>query len=320
MIIFLYGKDTLRSQKHLKEVVEKFKKDRDPQGLNTKILDSQKEVNKILENILASPFLSERRMVVIKNFLTCKDIDLQNDIIGRIKEKSFPETSVIVFWEGTDSFKTKESKKLFELLSKEKFSQKFDILKGVMLGSWISSAVRERGGKINPQATEYIMAHSGADMWQINSLVDQLISYCEEEISVADVQLFLDEKADDNIFNLVDAIIGKQEKQVYKMIREQYHKGEDVQFIFLMILRQVRILLELRDLFEKEDKISSDSLAKKLGLHPYVIKKSLPMIRHYNMGQLRSVYKQILNLDIQIKSSQGSRELLLDLFVARVCQ
>ena len=319
MLIIFYGKDSFRSHKHMKEMTAKFKKDRDPQNLNTIILDCEKDKN-ILEQVLASPFLCEKRMVILKNLLISKNADTQEEIIKYIKEKRIPEENVILFWEGTDSFKTTIAKKLFELLVKEKYSQNFEEFKGVKLGSWILTQTKDRNGKITPEAVQYLMLHSKNDMWKIDSLLDQLCAYCgKEEIKEEDVQLFLDEKADDNIFNLVDVIVGRQEKQAYKMIREQYRKGEDVQFIFSMLLRQFRILLELRDLFERSDKNTSDVLAKKLNLHPFVVKKSLPLVRQYDLMKLKNIYKQLLDLDIAIKTGQGNNQTLLDMFVAKVC-
>lgn len=321
MIIFLYGTDTFRSRRQLKKMIEKFKQDRDPQGLNVVSLDMEKaEPGEVLQQVLASPFLAERRMVVIENLLVSKQQDLMKDLLERIEEKSLPESNVIVFWEATDKFRSKKAKEFFARLQKEKYSQPFDELKGVGLSAWIDQEVKERGGKISRHASDYLIQHTGGDVWQLNSLIDQLVSYKEEEeIQTTDVECFLDEKADDNIFNLVDAIVGKQEKRVYQMIQQQYKNGETAQYVFAMILRQFRILLQLRDLFEREDNLPSNLIAKKLGLHPFVVKKSLPLIRKYSMSDLKKIYQQLLDLDIKTKTGQGDQKVLLDLFVGRVC-
>jgi len=68
MLILLYGKNTFDSLSRLNELIVKFKKDRDPQGLNTSILDCEKSAKDAFGQILSAPFLSEKRMVVLKNF------------------------------------------------------------------------------------------------------------------------------------------------------------------------------------------------------------------------------------------------------------
>ena len=321
MLILLYGKNTFDSLARLKELIIKFKKDRDPQGLNTAVVDCEKSAKDVLGQILSAPFLSEKRMVVLKNFLLSKDTVAQDNLLEQFKNKHIPETNIIIFWEGTDTFKLPTAKKLFEILSKEKYSQKFAELSGAALGDWIIDQVKDQGGKISSEATQFLVSHGNKDLWALNSLVEQLVSYSlDREINLSDAQLFLDEKIDDNIFNLIDAITGKQEKQVYKMIQEQYRQGKDAQFIFSMILRQFRIMLELRDLFDKQDKTSSDDLAKKIGVHPYVVKKTLSFTRNYNMEKLKNIYKQLLEMDIQTKTGYGDGKLLLDLLVGKICQ
>lgn len=321
MHIFIYGRDTFRSQKYLTDNIERFIRERDPRKLNTVILDcdSNQKID-FMGTVLAQPFLAEKRMIVLKNLLASKNTDLQVELIKRLKESSIPQTNIIIFWEATETFKTKLAKELLTILQSGKFCNKFDELNGAHLNKWIREEVESLGSKIDNNAVEYLASESKGDTWYLNSLINQLASFCEDrEIDLSDVQLFLQEKADDNIFNLVDAIVGKREKQVYKMIQEQYRIGEDVQFIFAMILRQFRIILELRDLFERKNKMHSDELAKILKLHPFVVKKTLPLIRHYNMEVLKKVYEDLLDLDVQIKTNQGNSEMLLDLFVARVC-
>ena len=129
----------------------------------------------------------------------------------------------------------------------------------------------------------------------------------------------MDEKVDDNIFNLADAIVGGQGKDVFEMMREQYDQGKDVLYLFAMILRQFRILLQIRDFFERDDNPQSDRIAKELGLHPFVVKKALPLAKRYSMKELQKIYSDLLDLDAKIKTGRGDQSVLLDVFVARLC-
>jgi DNA polymerase-3 subunit delta len=322
MVIFLYGKDTFRSRTQLKKMIEKFRADRDPAGYNVVQIDAglEKDAGKIMSQILAAPFLAERRFVAIESLLSSKHTELQKTLLERIQAKNLPESNVIVFWEGTDAFKTKDSKALFDCLEKEKYVQVFDELVGAKAVGYISTEIQEGGGKATPQAVQYIAAHAGSDSWYLHSLIDQLIAYKldQGEIEVSDVQIFLDEKVDDNIFNLVDGILSGQSKKVFTMIQEQYRIGQDVQYIFAMLVRQCRILLELRDLYEHAE-LNSDQLAKKLSLHPFVVKKSLPMVKQHSLASLQSLYRYLLEFDIETKTGYGSPETLFDVLVGKFC-
>ncbi|MDP1709682.1 MAG: DNA polymerase III subunit delta, partial [Candidatus Komeilibacteria bacterium] len=213
----------------------------------------------------------------------------------------------------------KEAGEMEKLLAKEKYATGFDLLTGAELSKWITQEVNERDGKISNLAAQFLAQNVGADVWHLNSLLDQLVAYKKDrEIELADAQLFLEEKVDDNIFNMAEAVARGDRKLAFKLIGAQRRAGEDEGYVFSMILRQFRILVELRDLFEREDNATSEELAQKVGLHPFVVKKSLPMVKKYNLEKLKELYSRLLQIDIKTKTGQGGQSLLVDLFVGKL--
>ncbi len=319
MNIYLYGTDTFRSRQQLKKMIEKFKADRDPQGLNVTSLDCQSATGPdVMGQLLAIPFLAEKRLVVLENLLSATGKkDVQTSVNERLEGENIPDTTVVIFWEGKNKPKTDVAKKMHKLLAKEKFAQEFSELAGIHLNQWVIGEVISRGGKVSRQAVQYIVKHVGSDMWRLHSLIDQLISYTDDEIGIKEVGLFLEETSDDNIFNLIDAIVAGQSKKVYHMIRQQYALGEDAQYIHSMLVRQFRILLQLRDLYERDDAMRSDEFAKKLNLHPFVVKKSFPFVKKYNGETLKKIFKKLRDIDIKTKTGQGGQQVLIDIFVGR---
>ena len=301
--------------------MQKFRADRDPQGLNVMRLDCEKEqLPTILEQLYTSPFLAEKRMVVLENAISSSLPSLCSTLLEIIEQDKIPADTILVLWESGDSWKKKEQQALLDRLKKEKYTQHFETLAGARLTQWIEEEVTTRGGSIDRGAVSFLGQHIGGDMWRLSSLVDQLIAYAgDKQVTQNDVALFLDEKVDDNIFNLVDAIVGGQGKDVFEMMREQYDQGKDVLYLFAMILRQFRILLQIRDFFERDDNPQSDRIAKELGLHPFVVKKALPLAKRYSMKELQKIYSDLLDLDAKIKTGRGDQSVLLDVFVARLC-
>jgi DNA polymerase-3 subunit delta len=321
MVIFLYGKDTFRGRQQLKKMIEKFKKERDPAGYNTVLIDlnANKDEKNVFENILATPFLAEKRMVVVQNLLSSKNSKLQAEFLKMLSEKKVPESTVLVIFESGEDFKGKEAKKIAEVLLKEKYAQKFEQLSGAGLQEWVKSEVASRGLKMEDGARAFLSINTGADMWWVNSLLDQLGAYApDNKISLADVKLFLPEKANDNIFELVESIVRGDLRGAFTKLQAQYDKGEDVQFVFAMLLRQIRILLELRDLFDRESATTTDVAAKKLGLHPFVVKKSWSLIRHLNLSTLKRLHADLLDLDVSLKTGAVDGKTILDIYITRV--
>ena len=236
-------------------------------------------------------------------------------MIERIKNKKIPESNVVIFWQGEAQGKVKEIKELDILLRKEKYAQEFKKMQGGDLTAWAKKEFDERGAKIGGQALNYLCQNAAGDMWFLNSLINQLSAYKKEEIQLADIKLFLEEKAEDNIFNMVDAVVSGNKKLAFKLLDDQRRNGEEDHHLFTMIARQFKILLQIRDMFDRGDNMTSDTMAKQLGIHPFVVRKSMPFVKKYNLEKLRGIYGQLLQIDIKTKTGQGDQSLLLDLFV-----
>lgn len=324
MVIFLYGEDTFRSRQYLHRLLDKFKAERDPFGLNVVMIDAAASdatgnEGDIMREILTVPFLAERKLIVVQNLLVSHLEQTQTQLAGRIRAKTLPDSNVVVLWESTNECKGKEAKALFELLKKEKYCEEFKPLAARALARWLEAEVKARGGSIAHAAISYLTTHLGADMWTLDRVIDQLVAYATpREITVTDLKEFVPRRTDDNIFNLVDAMVARQPSPAYAMIREQYKKGEDSQYVFAMLIRQFRILLQLRDLFEREDGLSSADLAKRLSLHPFVVKKSLLVVKRYTLFELKAIYERLLDIDIRSKTGAGKLETLLDLVVGEI--
>lgn len=320
MILCIFGDDSFRSREFLRKSINEFKQKRDPQGLNTLIFDVSKEApDRIFSEITAAPFLAEKRMVVLLNTLSNNDKDFLHQIIVMIEEKKIPDSAVLVFWQSEAVGKTTEAKKLSEILSKEKYSYNFEKMDVGELVVWIVKEVKDRGGKIDRMAATFIAQNSGSDIWLVNSLLDQLISYKSgAEIRSEDARLFIEEKIDDSIFNLVDAIVSGDKKAAYKMIKKQRQIGQEDAYIFSMILRQFKILMQLRDLWERGDNLTSEQLAKTLKLHSFVVKKSMPFVRRFSMDQLKKIFDELLDVDVKTKTGVISQPYLIDFFVGKI--
>lgn len=319
MIIFIYGKDTYRSNQYLHKMMEKFHAERDPQGMNLLRLDCETTKENIMQQILTGPFLAEKRMIVLEGLLSSKQVSVQEALLVRIEEQTIPKDIILIISESIEKPKTKLGKTLFERLSKEQYVQYFEELNGIKLTGWILAEVKERGGNIDRMAADFLANTIGSDMWKLSGVLDQLVSYApERNILVSDVSLFVEEKIDDNVFTLVDALVQKQTARVFKLIQDQYKAGNDAGYIFAMIVRQYRILLELRDVYDRGDDLQSAHLAKELGLHPFVIKKSIPFVKRYSKEELVNIHEQLLVLDASAKTGKGEQAYLLDMFIGKL--
>jgi DNA polymerase-3 subunit delta len=117
-----------------------------------------------------------------------------------------------------------------------------------------------------------------------------------------------------NIFDMVDAL-GHRDGQ--KASRELHHlldQGDNPLGLLAMIVRQFRLLIQVKELSEQS--LPPDAIAKELKLHPFVVKKIGEQARNFSLPQLETIYRRLLDIDIEIKTGQTSDVLALDLLVA----
>jgi len=322
MILFLYGKDTFRSRHRLNQIIAEFQARRDPSGYNVTRLDAiQTKPDVIIGELYNAPFLAEKRMVVIEYALESKHTPL-HEHLGKIIDTSthLPDTTVCVLYERIDTHKETLQKKILKSLSAHKFAHKFDLLKGADLIHWITKTAHEIGLTIESSAVHYIATQSKGDTWLIHSLLAQLHAYHgQDTCTEKTVRLFLHEVADDNIFTLIDSIVHKKSRAVYAMIRAQYEAGFPASYIFSMLIRQFKIMLQIKDILDSAPSTSPDQLAKMIGVHPFVAKKTLPSLRIYPTTALKEAYQTLLDIDIAQKTGKGSLPVMLDMFVGKLC-
>ncbi|MEK9129824.1 MAG: DNA polymerase III subunit delta [Patescibacteria group bacterium] len=311
MFIFLHGEDTFRSKEKLKELIKKFQKEIDPSNLNIFFLEGEKiDINKLEQAILSQGFLAKKRMVVIKNlFSQCKDDKILKKILNILNQEN---ENILIFWEGTkiDQKINNIKKEIFEKLKKEKYSYEFFLLTGIKLRDWVKKRIENQRTKIENQALENLIVRVGNDLWRMSNEIDKLCAFkFEKIIAQKDLDLLITDKINENIFNLVDAIGNKNKTLALKLINDQLETNSSAYYLLSMIARQFKILLQIKDLSLNNQNLSQ------LKLHPFVIQKASNQAKKYSFEQLKNIYRQLLEIDIKLKTNQIKPIVLFDLFI-----
>jgi len=323
MIIFLYGEDTYRSNQKLREIKTKFKQEVDQAGMNLVELNgADLKFEKFNQEVKASPFIARKRMVVIKNLISDnKSKDIQKEIVNLLDQevKNTEQANIIVFWEAADHSKSKAKNALWQRLSKEKLAQEFKPLTNTQLTQWINQEIKQHNAKIENQALSLLAATVGNDLWQMSNEISKLVNYRQDKIiTTADIENLVRAKFDDDIFKLVDALGNNNKKLALKLISDQFHSGANEMYLLSMLIRQFKILLSVKDFQNSNPNISKDLISKELKLHPFVAQKALYQARNFTLNQLKQIYQRLLQIDLQLKTTNTKPQLLFDLFIAQI--
>ena len=321
MIIFLYGQDTYRSCERLKILRKAFIDKFDSKGLNIDILYGDSlEIEEFRKAILSQGLLSKKRFIVVKNLITEKrNVDFYEDLITSLKELKSIDDVILIFWEGSDLAGKKRGNKLYNYLQKSDKVEEYKFLNPGQLSQWIIKNIKIKKGKISKQAVDYLAANVGSDLWSMSGEINKLIAFKNKGlIKLEDVEKFVSLALNDNIFHFTDALANKNTKQALKLFSDQLASGANEFYLLTMLVRQFRILLQIKQAIESG--ITSQNMQVELKLHPFVIKKSLSQVRKFNQIELKKNYNQLLDIDIKLKTTGISPEVLFSLFIVEACQ
>lgn len=327
MKILLYGPDTYRSRQRLHFYREGFKKKYDPSGLNVVNLDGE---NLTMEELSKSAgqmgFLASKRFIVVENLISKnKNKKIQQEVIDYL-DKDTSDENVLVFREVTEEqeyskkqkSKTSSAKPLLTRLLKEK-AENFPLLQGEQLNKWIRAEVKKRGGAISSPAVLELASLVGSDLWNMVTEIEKLINFKNrQEITPDDVRNMVRAKFDDNIFHLTDALAARNAKLSFKLLYDQLALGSHELYILTMLIRQFRILLQTKELIDREPNYYT--VASRLQIHPFVAQKAIRDARRFSLAELKNIYRQLLEIDIRLKTTQDNPRLMFDLLVTSVCQ
>lgn len=347
MIILLHGSDSYRIQQKLNKYKQKFLRDIDPSGVNIEILEGKEvTVESFHKAVLSGGLFVKKRMVIIKNlFSDCQDENVFKEIKNFVKKNEEVINLTVIFVEIEPNRSTLKpqtvssssantamsqagdsssqavrpktpsiSSRLFKTLQKQKFSEQFQPLTGIALSSWVKKAVENRGAKISPQAVQCLASNLGSDLWQVSNEIDKLIAYKGgEEIQKDDIDLLVKADLDKNIFNLTDAFGRQDKKNALRLFSEQLSTRAQFPYLLIMLARQIKILLQIKSKLGVDS--NQYSLARELGLHPFVVQKSIPQARNFTFDNLKDIYARLLEIDLKAKTSDIDPEVLFDLLI-----
>lgn len=322
MIIFLYGPDTYRSREKLRALKTRFINEVDKSGFNLVNLDGEKiSAVEFNQAVATQSFLSNKRMVVVENLLTSGKKNSQEEILAILKNGNYLDAkdgaNIVIFWEGG---KPDKRLGLFKYLDNSKFKEDFSELVSSQLATWVRQQVKQKNAQMEEQAIEWLIGELGTDMWSINNELQKIISFAKDRlITRDDVDNLIQGKIDDNIFNLTDAVAAKNKGLALKLINAQLEAGTNQIYLFTMIVRQFRILIQIKDEIERGGGyVNNRELARELSLHPFVVQKAMGQVNSYTLDQLKNIYSQLVEIDLKLKSSNLSPQALLDLLVVNI--
>ncbi len=185
------------------------------------------------------------------------------------------------------------------------------------LPAWIQDRVRSTGGGTGQMSTEaaaLLAALIGPDLRLLDIEIDKLLLYAGDRmVTTEDVQLLVSHAREASVFDLVDSVGRRETGRALRLLHRLLDDGEPPLKLLALLARQIRILIQLREIGERET--DPREVARQLRLHPFVVQKGLTQAHNFELAQLEAAHERVIQTDWAIKSGRSDAVLALDMLV-----
>jgi DNA polymerase III delta subunit len=270
MIVSLSGSNTFALRHRLKELTDRFVTEQGDLALE-RIDGEEAEVQAIIDAVQSLPFLSKRKMVVLRSPSLSKRLSEQ---IEQIISATSETTDLIIYEPLTDK-RTVYYKAIKSKTQNEEFN----------------------GGQLKPTDATYLVERLGANQELLNSELNKLLTY-NLAVSRESIDLLTEPTPQSRIFDLLDASFGGNKIQALKLYDDQRAQKVEPQAILAMLAWQLQILSLVKlGQGQPPSKITQDT-----GLRPYPISKASGLVKKISHEQIKEMVKGAFDIDLKSKT------------------
>jgi DNA polymerase-3 subunit delta len=253
----------------------------------------------------------EKKLMVLKNIFSNKSF--QEDLAENFEKMENLKDIIVVY----ESDSVDQRLKVFKILTNNCKSQEFKLLEGSLLKNWVQKEFEKLGQKINQDALNLLISYVGNDLWRASNEIKKLSNFKRDlSIRKEDVELQVRPKIEIDIFKTIDALAARDKKQAFSFLKKHLEGGDDPLYLISMVAYQFRNLLLVKEL--AENGLMYNSIVKRSGLHPFVVKKNYFSCQRFSLSELKKIYRKIFQIDCDIKSGKIDSETALDLLVLQI--
>jgi DNA polymerase-3 subunit delta len=296
----------------------------------------------IIDVATTFPFMSERRVVIVKNFnkffqgTRSKKIDNNHPLVRYID--SPPESTILIIQSFEDSLngisndlanpknQAKAEKKITGakfpyniLLSKIDWIE-FPRVYDNALPGWLMNRAKDLGKKIGREAADLLIAHLNPNLRDLANELEKLIIFSgdSKEISIDHVSKLVGVSKNFNVFELQKAVGERSSGRSIEIVENMLRNERSEVLITSMLTKYFITLAKIKDW---ESSISNKyELASKTGINAYFLNEYSNAARKYGQEDIDNAFIELAKADLGIKSTNASTLLIIQKCIIRIIQ
>ncbi|MBE9525056.1 MAG: DNA polymerase III subunit delta [Chloroflexi bacterium] len=287
----------------------------------TRVEKGSLDLERIASATQALPFLTDRRMVILRDPLANLKSPSQRERFMQFLEHIPPTTAlVIIINRPLQTYQEKKKNKphWLQKWAQEQNGRVYEkehmLLRGPQMIRWIQTHAREKNGEITSQAASLLSGMVGDNPRIAAQELDKLLAYVNYQRPVEndDVEHVVAYESSGNVFAMVDAIGMRDGRTALRILHKLLEDDEPLS-LFGMIVRQFRLLLLTRELLDAGNR--ELEITRQLNSPAFVVRKLIPQTRNFTLSDLEVIYRRLLTIDEAIKTGQVADDIALDTLI-----
>ena len=268
---------------------------------------------KLYEWIATPPFLSSRRLVVLKN--TALFSTKSPDTPTRLEEytnlfRKIPEFSCLVLWEDKVD---RRKKVMYEAAISAGVVSEIDRRSADELSRWAAQTLSRNGVKIRVDAIGSLVDRTDGSMRVMENEVQKIILSAQNrgitELSLEDIDEMCIPDIRGSVFQMTDAIGAKNTERALRVLDTLISMKEPIPRIRFMLSRHIRQLICAKELG------SPDRVIATLKVVPFVARNLVNQSRSFSMSELLELYEACAASDLSVKTGKLEDRLSLEMLL-----
>lgn len=312
--IYLFlGDEPLIIENKIKALISKIASDE--YNTNTYDLD-EVNVNKAVQDAITMPFISDRKVVLIRNpyLLTSNKTEIDHDVDGFIHyiNNPFASTTLIIDAGGLNLDNRKE---VVKLLKKKAEINNTKALSGVEAVGWLKRQFSLADMQITDEAARLFFDRTGNDLLNAKNEVNKLINYCGNKklVTSDDVNNVVTREIESEVFALTNAIMQKDKEKIILIYKDLRKSGKDAMQLIGLVSRSLADIFIASKLLKKG--VNQSGVAKAMNISSGRAYYLLRDAKSFSEEDLEQNILNLANTDYKIKTGQIDAFAALELFL-----
>jgi len=269
------------------------------------------KVDTIISAADTLPFLSEKRFVLVRDsklFTTGRKAE--SDAMAEYLP-TVPDSTVLAFVESEVDRRGRMYKRAMELGC---------VVECVTpspqaLTEWLVQIFKDENKTIRPDAANLLIRYGAHNMTTISQEAKKLSAYVgpRQDVTIKDLEAICSPTLQSRVFDMLSAMGNGRMSEALTMYQNMLLMKEQPLMILAMIIRQFRIMLQVKAARDKGMSIAQT--AKTLGLRGFVVDEALNHAKRFSIQQLFHALVSCQDTDINIKSGLITAEIGVELLI-----